>query len=121
VDIQGDGVVTPPGGSFNVGAKVTLIATPAIGSQFARWEGGAVGAALVTTITMDQSRTVMAVFEPAEDGAGRPGTGGGPSMCGAMGMLGLPALVLLAAGLLEQRTRRSLRLLAQGRVRPVRP
>jgi hypothetical protein len=114
VDIQGDGVVTPAGGSFNIGAKVTLIATPGIGSKFVAWQNGAVGADLITVITMDQDRTVMAVFEPAEDAPGRPGSSpGGSGTCGAMGMLGIPALFLIGAALVEPRSRRTLRSLAR--------
>lgn len=108
VDVQGDGVVTPPGGTFNIGAKVTLIATPGLGSQFLRWEGGATGSELTTVITMDQARTVMAVFEPAEDTPGRPNPGG-PSPCGVTGTLGFPLLLLMGVAFVEPRTRRLIR------------
>jgi hypothetical protein len=112
VDIQGDGVVTPAGGDFNIGAKVTLIATPGIGSSFVRWEEGAAGSDLVTTVAMDGNTTVLAVFE-AEDPTGRPSEPTMPSTCGAMGMLGLPVIALLALAMVEPGVRRSLMRLAR--------
>ncbi len=95
VDIQGDGAVTPFGGNFAPGARVTLIATPGLGSSFVRWEGGASGTQMATVITMDSDRTVRAVFQPGDGSVGRPTP---PQTCGALGMLGSP--LLLAIGMI---------------------
>ena len=60
------GTVNPPGRSQHVsGSRVTLTASPAIGYEFAQWEGDAVGSANPTTITVDGDKTVTAVFTPA--------------------------------------------------------
>ncbi len=55
--------VTPAGGAYAEGASVTLTASPADGSQFARWEGDAQGTTPTVTITMDADKTVTAKFE----------------------------------------------------------
>ncbi len=97
VDIEGDGVVTPGGGEYALGARVTLIATPGIGSSFTGWEEDATGTDLTTTITMDGDRTVRAVFELSEEPATQPEPtvpGGAGQLCGAMGLLGMPMLLL---------------------------
>jgi len=110
VDIQGDGVVTPPGGNFAVGARVTLIATPGLNSSFVRWENGASGSELATVITMSADRTVLAVFATVDDPGGRPtpqpGSGG---MCGAVGMLGVPLLLAMALAFVVPGGRRLVR------------
>ncbi|MCH7596216.1 MAG: hypothetical protein IID35_06610 [Planctomycetes bacterium] len=95
VNVDGDGVVTPSGGTFAIGAKVTLIATPGIGESFVRWDGDADGDGLTTLVTMDGDRTVLAVFTGADQPAGQPNPNAplGPNqLCGAMGSLGLVGL-----------------------------
>jgi|GEM_PF-6301357 len=62
VEIDGDGIVTPSGGQFAKGAKVTLIATPGVGAAFVKWEGDATGTELVTNVVMESDRSVRAVF-----------------------------------------------------------
>ena len=103
VDIQGDGVVTPSGGTYVKGATVTVIATPGLNSTFLRWEQAATGSNLVTTVVMDSDRTVRAVFEPMDGSGGRPNPDGSGSgtipACGAMGFLGLPMLMFCWASL----------------------
>ncbi|UCC31751.1 MAG: hypothetical protein JSU86_05630, partial [Phycisphaerales bacterium] len=63
LETVGDGQVSPTAREFEVGAMVTLVATPAVGSVFARWEGDASGTDLTITVLMDRDRTVRAVFE----------------------------------------------------------
>ncbi|MDO8630507.1 MAG: hypothetical protein Q7R41_08435 [Phycisphaerales bacterium] len=98
VDILGDGVVTPGGGTYVKGATVTVIATPGLNSTFVRWEQAATGSDLVTTVIMNADQTVRAIFEPVNDSGGRPNPGGsGPGTipaCGAVGFLALPMLLL---------------------------
>jgi uncharacterized repeat protein (TIGR02543 family) len=61
----GGGTVTksPNKSTYNYGDQVTLIATPASGYSFARWEGDASGTNASTTITIDSNESVTAVFE----------------------------------------------------------
>ncbi len=110
VNIEGDGVVTPSGGDYAIGARVTLIATPGVGSRFVGWEDDAQGSELTATITMDADRTALAVFEPGEDPADRPDPGSGSGqLCGAMGILGMPMLLLGFATLTRLRSCRGRR------------
>lgn len=108
VDVEGDGQVTPPGGNFARGAKVTLIATPGVGSRFVGWEADATGDELATVITMDGDRSVRAVFDLSDEPAPQPAPGGG-QVCGAMGMLGLPMLMGLGLVFLSPPGRRAMR------------
>jgi hypothetical protein len=96
VDVQGDGIVTPSGGTYVKGAAVTVIATPGLNSTFVRWEQAATGADLATTVIMDSDQTVRAIFEPVNDSGGRPNPGGSGAIpsCGALGFMGLPMLLL---------------------------
>ena len=94
VDIAGDGLVTPDGGEFDAGVTVTLVATPSVGWTFSEWQEDAEGTALTATVVMDGDHTVLAVFEeaPDDDASGRPNPAVGS--CGAVGMFGLPVLML---------------------------
>ncbi len=94
VDILGDGVVTPEGGTYAKGAEVTLIATPGLNSTFVRWEQDAGGTELITTIQMASDRTVRAVFEPLDDSTGRPNDSPTVPVCGATGFLGLSSMLV---------------------------
>lgn len=61
--VQGEGVVSPSGGSFNEGETVVLNASPSEeGWSFSRWEGDLTGNNAKTTITMDKKKSVIAVF-----------------------------------------------------------
>ena len=75
VDTDGEGVVTvsPEGTEFEEGTTVTLTAIPTEGWTFVRWEGGASGTSVSTSVTMENDITVTAVFErddekPSESG-----------------------------------------------------
>lgn len=65
----GSGTVSPEVGEYqkHVGEEVELVATPAEGWHFVRWQGGASGASATTTITVVADMTITAVFE--EDAA----------------------------------------------------
>ncbi len=108
VDVVGDGVVSPSGGEFEADTTVTLIATPGIGSLFLQWEGDASGTGLTTTVLLDKSRSVRAVFE-TDPSAERPVDGGNaPSarLCGTLGWASLSMLGLSWATLTRARRRR---------------
>ncbi len=58
VNVQGSGKVTPNGGKYKDGAKVTLTPEANPGWQFDHWEGEVKG----NVVTMDKDQTVTAVF-----------------------------------------------------------
>ncbi len=64
VSVQGDGVVTldPPGGAYDAGTVVTLIANPSPGQVFSHWEQALTGSANPATVTMSSDKVVTAVF-----------------------------------------------------------
>lgn len=59
--VEGQGSVSPNGGSYEAGSRVTLTASPASGWQFIGWSTG--GSGLSTTITMNDNITVTARFQ----------------------------------------------------------
>ena len=62
VNTQGQGIVNPSGGSYDVPTDVLLTALPETGWMFDRWEGDLSGSNNPETILMDRDRTVTAVF-----------------------------------------------------------
>ena len=64
----GNGTVTPNTSQFVQGETVTLTALPATGWLFKQWSGDASGSANPLTITIDDHKSIIAVFEvkPAE-------------------------------------------------------
>jgi len=60
--VQGQGAVSPSGGTYESGAEVALTATPAEGWLFSRWEGAVTGEANPATLRMDADASVTAVF-----------------------------------------------------------
>ena len=62
VNISGNGVVDPPGGTFARREVVSLAAMAAPGWYFDRWEGDLSGSDNPASITMQGSKTVTAVF-----------------------------------------------------------
>ncbi|MFO8109770.1 MAG: S8 family serine peptidase, partial [Thermoplasmata archaeon] len=65
VNIDGDGTVDvdPDQAEYEEGTSVELTATPASGWEFVEWTGDATGTSSTTTVTMDDDKTVTAVFE----------------------------------------------------------
>jgi YVTN family beta-propeller protein len=58
---NGSGTVTPPGGTYNHGATVTLSASPAASSVFTSWSGCTANGSSCS-VTMDAAKTVTATF-----------------------------------------------------------
>ncbi len=63
VNIDGPGVVDPPGGTYNSGAIVELDAAPDAGCVFLGWSGDLTG----SNVTMDSNKTVTAEFNCPPD------------------------------------------------------
>jgi len=57
------GSVSPSGGEYKSGSRVTLTANPATGYTFDQWSGDASGTSPNIVITMDSDRDVTAYFE----------------------------------------------------------
>lgn len=62
VNTEGNGTVTPPGGSFPQGSDVTLTATPGEDYKFDHWSGDTSGTNPNIIITMDSDKNVTAHF-----------------------------------------------------------
>ena len=62
VRIEGQGTVSPNGGSYDAGARVTLSASPAAGWEFTGWSGDASGISSTVTLTITKNMTVKATF-----------------------------------------------------------
>ena len=60
------GTVTPDNGQYPTGSEVVLYAQANDGYRFVGWEGDATGTEPSITITMDNDKTIRAVFEPIE-------------------------------------------------------
>ena len=60
VIVEGQGRVSPNGGTYQPGTRVTLTASPASGWKFASWSTGS--HSLTTTIIMDSDKTITASF-----------------------------------------------------------
>lgn len=78
----GPGTVTlnPPGGIYNAGIQVQLIAVPDSSEEFNIWDGDLSGSDNPTTITMDSDKSVQATFTDIpdnDDDSGGSGGGGG--------------------------------------------
>jgi len=89
VDIVGDGTVSPSGGDYAPGTEVLLVATPGVGSTFTQWEGAAAGTELATTVTVNGTVSVRAVFD-TEAGREVPDDAASTPLCGSMGVAALP-------------------------------
>lgn len=77
VNTVGNGSVTPNGGTYEEGTKVTLTATADPGWQFDGWSGAASGTDLETTVTMDGDKTVTATFSTIQRSLNVTSLGGG--------------------------------------------
>jgi hypothetical protein len=62
VTVQGQGSVSPSGGTYDEGTPVTVTATPSAGWQFDHWQGDLAGSTNPASITMDADKTITAVF-----------------------------------------------------------
>jgi hypothetical protein len=58
------GIITPSSGTYTEGTVVTVLAQPASGYFFVQWQGDIVGAQNPASVTMNSTRTVIALFEP---------------------------------------------------------
>jgi len=57
------GEISPTGGLYDNGSRLTLTATPAPGYEFIGWSGDANGQSPTVTVTMDTAKSVGAEFE----------------------------------------------------------
>jgi len=62
VNPPGGGTIIAAAGSYDVGTKVTLRASPASGYEFVGWSGDITGASPEITVTLDADKTVVATF-----------------------------------------------------------
>ncbi len=62
VTIEGGGSVSSGNGTYDIGANVTLTASPADGYHFDHWEGDITGNTTSVTVTMNADKSVTAVF-----------------------------------------------------------
>jgi uncharacterized repeat protein (TIGR02543 family) len=62
VTINGEGTVTPNGGTYNNGDNVTLTAAAASGWHFVEWTGDAAGTSAEAKVTMSANKNVTASF-----------------------------------------------------------
>lgn len=62
VSINGNGSVSPSGGTYDADTAVTLIATPDSGWEFSGWSGDASGSSTSVVVTMTSNKTVTANF-----------------------------------------------------------
>lgn len=60
--VLGQGNVSPSAGAFQEGATVSILATPAEGSEFMGWSGDATGSANPLSVVMNSNKTITAVF-----------------------------------------------------------
>ena len=69
ITIDGQGTTNPAAGthSYEEGDEVTVTATPASGWKFVEWTGAATGTDLSVTVTMDDDKSITAVFEVDDD------------------------------------------------------
>ena len=61
-DPEAGGTVDPASGSYGKDVVVDVVAIPASGYRFDRWEGSASGTSLTAQVTMDSSKTLVACF-----------------------------------------------------------
>ena len=64
------GSVSPSGGKYESGDRVTIIAIPASGYTFHYWGGAASGFAYIVTITMNSDKAITAYFKSTDDSQG---------------------------------------------------
>ncbi len=67
IAVEGQGSVSPVGGSYASGTTVNLTATPASGWQFDGWSDDATGSSTSTSLLMNSNKTVTASFSEIQD------------------------------------------------------
>lgn len=69
IEVQGQGTTDPAEGSHDYveGRDVTVTATPSDGWRFVEWTGDATGTSLSITVTMDDDKSITAIFEEIEE------------------------------------------------------
>jgi hypothetical protein len=68
ISVSGQGNTEPVPGTYTYdeSTRVTVIASPAYGYRFDRWEGNASGTSTSVTVEMDSDKSITAYFEPCE-------------------------------------------------------
>jgi len=68
INVSGQGNTEPIPGTYTYdeSTQVTIVASPAYGYMFDRWEGDASGTSTSVTIEMDSDRSITACFETAD-------------------------------------------------------
>jgi hypothetical protein len=107
VVIDGKGTVSPPGGMYDPGDSVLLVATPDVGFAFVGWSGDADGEDLAVSLVMDNDRSVQARFTEEGSGAPQPNPGGNGVGCGSLGLIGPMIFALYSMALVRARSRRA--------------
>jgi hypothetical protein len=102
VTTTGSGTVAlnPPGSTHEVGAVVTLAASPAPGHQFVEWSGDLIGSANPASITMNANKQVTATFAVIKVTHEETRTGGASSsttVTTATSLAGISGQLYLAA------------------------
>ncbi len=64
VSPAGAGTVSPGGGSYSSGDKITFVATASPGYQFSAWSGSAYGSDPSVTVSVEGDRSITAIFAP---------------------------------------------------------
>ncbi|HPC17179.1 MAG TPA: carboxypeptidase regulatory-like domain-containing protein [Candidatus Hydrogenedentes bacterium] len=65
ITVEGEGTTDPAAGTphlYDSGAQVPLVATPANGWRFDRWEGDVTGTSSAASVTMNAEKNVKAIF-----------------------------------------------------------
>jgi uncharacterized repeat protein (TIGR02543 family) len=91
------GTITPVDGTYDVGANVTLTATPAEGYRFDHWSGDASGNVTSVNIIMDANKTVTATFIKQDTLTVSVSPAGGGTVTPASGIYDDGATVTLTA------------------------
>jgi hypothetical protein len=103
VDPLNSGSVTPAGGTYVSGDKVTVTANPASGYEFDHWSGDASGTATSVTVTMNSNENIIAHFKSTSVGKG----GGLPWTWIAVGISVIIIVFIIVAVVAKTRMRRA--------------
>jgi len=114
INVEGQGSVNPSSGDNDMGVELTLTASPSTGWKFDHWGGDLSGSDNPAKLTMDDDKTVTAVFVQVTDSKGNlsptpthkhapTGTNENPvdispltgTACGSFGMVLMAAIFML--------------------------